>query len=144
MNALQIYKKYAALRPKRLKERRFLLCYLNGRCTVQPVGKNFLIACLQKWQSTLVMRMRKGTQDNSIVSKNKICRRIAGVDVTESESSYSNIVNMSSFENQWILSLKTTFNFMDHFRIVFSIVNIENEYFHLNNWKRSQNSEKKI
>lgn len=40
INALNLVRKYFALRLKNTKERRFFLTYRNGRCTVQPVGKN--------------------------------------------------------------------------------------------------------
>ncbi|KAF2895571.1 hypothetical protein ILUMI_10605, partial [Ignelater luminosus] len=36
----EIYKKYAALRPPAVIERRFFLNYQNQKCTRQPVGKN--------------------------------------------------------------------------------------------------------
>lgn len=41
-NSLEIYRKYAALRPSALGEGRFFLCYRLGKCTVQPVGINTL------------------------------------------------------------------------------------------------------
>lgn len=41
-NGLEIYRKYAALRPKSLSEGRFFLTYRSGKCTVQPVGINTL------------------------------------------------------------------------------------------------------
>lgn len=37
-NGYEIYKKYLQLRPKGVKHNRFFLFYLNGKCTVQPVG----------------------------------------------------------------------------------------------------------
>lgn len=40
INALSLVRQYASLRPPGIKERRFFLTYRNGRCTVQPVGKN--------------------------------------------------------------------------------------------------------
>ncbi|XP_050295536.1 uncharacterized protein LOC126735541 [Anthonomus grandis grandis] len=40
LGALNLIKKYAALRPAEIKERRFFLTYRKSRCTVQPVGKN--------------------------------------------------------------------------------------------------------
>lgn len=53
MNALQLFRKYAKLRPNGIKERRFFLCYRNGRCIAQPVGKNtFGSAYLQELQNT--------------------------------------------------------------------------------------------
>ena len=39
---LDIYKKYAALRPLNTESRRFFLNYRNGKCTKQVVGKNTL------------------------------------------------------------------------------------------------------
>lgn len=134
MSALQMYRKYAALRPKGLKEQRFFLCYRNGRCTAQPVGKNtfgsipskvakylgyadakeYTGHCLRRTSATLLVdagadmltlkrhgkwksdQVASGYIEDSMSSKNKICRMIAGVNVTESESS-SNIVNTSSF-----------------------------------------------
>lgn len=41
-NGMQIYRKYAALRPLSLGDGRFFLCYRSGKCTVQPVGINTL------------------------------------------------------------------------------------------------------
>ncbi|XP_050299181.1 uncharacterized protein LOC126738053 isoform X2 [Anthonomus grandis grandis] len=40
LGALNLIKKYAALRPAGIKERRFFLTYRKSRYTVQPVGKN--------------------------------------------------------------------------------------------------------
>lgn len=40
MNAMTLYRKYASLRCKGIKERLFFLNYRSGRCTAQPVGKN--------------------------------------------------------------------------------------------------------
>jgi integrase len=39
-NAVEIYKKYASLRPAKVGHNRLFLTYRNGKCTVQPVGKN--------------------------------------------------------------------------------------------------------
>lgn len=41
-NGLEIYRKYAALRPKTLGNGRFFLNFRSGKCTVQPVGINTL------------------------------------------------------------------------------------------------------
>ncbi|XP_050298697.1 uncharacterized protein LOC126737728 [Anthonomus grandis grandis] len=40
LGALNLIRKYAALRAAGIKERRFFLTYRKSRCTVQPVGKN--------------------------------------------------------------------------------------------------------
>lgn len=40
IGALKLVRKYAALRPNGIMERRFFLAYSNNRCTRQPVGKN--------------------------------------------------------------------------------------------------------
>jgi integrase len=47
ISALEIYRKYALLRPKNMNHRRFFLQYKNNRCTVQPVGKNTFGTILQ-------------------------------------------------------------------------------------------------
>lgn len=40
LNYVKIYRKYANLRPKHVTHQRFFLCYKNGKCSTQPVGKN--------------------------------------------------------------------------------------------------------
>jgi len=40
MNSLQLIRDYISLRPRGCSETRFFLTYRQGRCTVQPVGKN--------------------------------------------------------------------------------------------------------
>lgn len=136
MNALQLYKKYAALRPKGIRERRFFLSYRNGRCTAQPVGKNtfgsipskiakylgygdakaYTGHCLRRTSATLLVdagadmltlkrhgkwksdTVASGYIDDSMASKNKICRMIAGAEKAKDESPEAN-VNLSSFRN---------------------------------------------
>lgn len=40
ISGVQLYKKYADLRPKNVNHRRFFIQYKNNKCTLQPVGKN--------------------------------------------------------------------------------------------------------
>lgn len=40
VNYFEIIRKYMRLRPKKCSSQRFLLGYRNGKCTIQPLGKN--------------------------------------------------------------------------------------------------------
>lgn len=40
INLLDLYRKYAALRPSHTSHGRFFVFYKSGKCTTQPVGKN--------------------------------------------------------------------------------------------------------
>lgn len=40
LNFVEIYRKYADLRPNHCPNKRFFLSYRNGKCSTQPVGKN--------------------------------------------------------------------------------------------------------
>ncbi|KAF5298757.1 hypothetical protein FQR65_LT09626 [Abscondita terminalis] len=40
IDVLDLYRKYARLRPNKTNHRRFFIFYKDGKCTVQPVGKN--------------------------------------------------------------------------------------------------------
>ncbi|KAB0804221.1 hypothetical protein PPYR_01191 [Photinus pyralis] len=132
LNALLLYRKYAALRPKGKKERRFFLSYRNCRCTAQPVGKNtfgcipskvakylgyadakdYTSHCLRRTSATLLVNagadmltlkrhgkwesdtVVSGYIEDSMASKNKISRLIAGAAVSNSGPSVSSSTRM--------------------------------------------------
>ena len=156
MNALELYRKYAVLRPKGLKELRFFLCYWNRRCTAQPVGKNtfggvpskvanflgyanakeYTGHCLRRTSATLLVdagadmltlkrhgkwrsdTVAAGYIEESMASKNKISRMIAGSNKSEDESScevnkvytFSENVNLENLSHGSDIKFSRTFS----------------------------------